>query len=174
MSTNIREDALNASLQAAEMVPYSEREKEIRVRFVEEYLQDRDALKAAIRCGFASGLAKEFSVKFMEEPFVQRLINAAQRDFDPNKLPDNDQIKTTIITSLLHEATYRGPGSSQAARVAALAKLASLHGMDAPTKSEVKVEHRGGVMIAPMPIPAMDWEKQALTSQAQLVTDARN
>lgn len=173
MSTN--ENALIATLGANPELQYSEREKEIRIRFVDEYMQDRDALKAAIRCGFMASLAKEISVRFLEEPFVQSLIQAVSRNaVDPNNLPSNDEIKTTIITCLLHESTYRGAGSSQSARVAALSKLASLHGMDAPTKAEIKVEHRGGVMVVPSAIAGNVWEQSAMTTQAKLVTDVRD
>lgn len=47
--------------------------------------------------------------------------------------------RTQIIEGLFREAEYRGYGSSPAARVTALSKLATIYGLDAPIKAETTV-----------------------------------
>lgn len=73
----------------------------------------------------------------------------------------------------MREAHYRGPGSSHAARVAALGKLASIRDMDAPTKIKADLSMRGGVMMIPAIANLEDWEKAAQASQSSLQEDAK-
>lgn len=148
------------------------REKALRDLFVSEYLIDFDQVRAAQRCGFVYQFAVEYSTKFMEEPYVQQRINSIKfQKVDEKQMADFD--RTRIKNALMAEAHNRGPGSSHAARVAALAKLASMHGLDAPKKSEQTVLHKGGVMAVPGIANLDDWEKAASASQDQLVDHAR-
>jgi hypothetical protein len=79
-------------------------------------------------------------------------------------------MKQFIITSLLKEAAYKGPGCSQAARVTALAKLASLHGMDVPVKTELTANLTGaGTFVIPGLLTPEQWEEQAAAQQDALV-----
>jgi hypothetical protein len=73
-----------------------------------------------------------------------------------------------IKQQLMREAHYRGPGSSHAARVAALARLAAIYDLEAPKKTKIDIEHRGGVMRAPGVANLEDWEAAAVASQEAL------
>lgn len=148
------------------------RERALRDMFVSEYLIDYDQVRAAQRCGFVYQFAVEYSQKFMEEPYVQQKINAIKfQKVNEKEMADYDKIR--IRNALMAEAHNRGAGSSHSARVAALAKLAAMHGMDAPKKSEQTVMHKGGVMAIPGIAKLDDWEVAASASQDQLVAHAR-
>lgn len=148
-------------------------ERELRDRFVTEYLTDYDQYKAAIRIGYAPAYAKDFSARFMTEPYVLNKIRAAEggdvEDTDP------DVQKKMIVAGLWREARNMGAGSSQAARVAALSKLSAFYGMDAPktTKTEVTgadgLPLGSGVFVVPGMVTAEEWAKQAEAQQADLV-----
>ena len=151
----------------------SEREKALRDLFVSEYLVDYDQVKAAQLCGFTLQFAVEYAKKFMEEPYVQRRIREVTfMKVDEKAIEQFD--KTRIKAALMAEAHYRGPGSSHSGRVAALSKLASLYGMEAPKKGSMDVTHRGGVMAVPGIASLSDWEQVAAESQDQLVANARD
>lgn len=159
--------------RAPELVQMSDREKALRDLFVAEYLIDYDPVSACQRCGFERQFAQEFAVKFMHEPYVQQKINLMKFQ----DMPEKDVLefdKKRIRSALMYEAHYRGPGSSHAARVAALGKLASLTGMEAPKKSEQTITHRGGVMAVPGIASLDDWESAAGASQDALVAHARS
>lgn len=154
----------------------SEREKETRQRFVKEYMVDQDALRACLRLGYSYPFASQFSKSFMQCPFVQQLLSKA--DDSPTEDEEVDELKEKlrIRNHLWREARNYGPGSSQAARVAALAKLSSFYGMDAPTRT--KNEHTGpngeplgdsvGVFIYPGAVTEEQWAQQAQAQQEEL------
>lgn len=131
-----------ASTQLVE-IPLTEREQRLRDLFVAEYLIDYDYTAAAVRIGFATNNAVEFGQKFKYDPYVQRRISESMgaEHTDPEFM--NVVTKRRIINTLMKEAHYTGAGSSHSARVAALAKLSNIKGMDAPTKTETKVKHEG-------------------------------
>lgn len=159
------------ALQSAEL---STREKELRQKFVEQYLIDHDEVNAAVRCGYLRSVAIEYGTRLMGEPYVQQLIAEAKITpaIDPEE--EDEVNKRRILNSLFREADDRGEDASHSARVSALAKLAAIHGMDAPTKSDVNVTHRGGVMMVPALVNLDDWESQAIESQEKLVHDTRD
>lgn len=148
-------------------------ERELRDRFVAEYLTDYDAYKAAIRIGYAPAYAKDFSKRFMEEPYVLGKIREAEGGSTDDL--DVEVQKRMIVTALWKEAKNMGMGSSQAARVAALSKLSAFYGMDAPktTKTEVTgadgLPLGSGVFVVPGMVTAEEWAKQAEAQQADLV-----
>lgn len=133
------EDAISALWQDT-IVPgdhYSDAERDLRVRFVTEYLVDYNAYAACLRVGFHSQFATDYAKKFMDESFVRKLIK--EREFAAEAEGESATNKRRITAALFKEANYHGIGSSHAARVSALAKLTTLFDMDAPTKSESKV-----------------------------------
>ena len=148
-------------------------EMALRDRFVKEYLKDYDAFKAAIRLGYTNGFARTFSAQFMNEPYVlnqiQKVEIGADEDFD------EEIQKKKIVTSLWREANLFGMGSSQSARVAALAKLSAFYGMDAPSRSQQELTGKdgqplgSGVFVVPGLVTAEEWAKQAEVQQAALV-----
>ena len=151
---------------------YTAREIELRKLFVKEYLVDYNQVKAAIRCGFAKSYANDYAVKWMEEPFVQKEIKRLESSVDARNCPNDDDARSQIKAALFREANFTGDGSSHGARVSALAKLAAIHGLEAPTKIEQTTTHKGGVMLIPAPVDMRDYERAAIESQAQLIRDA--
>lgn len=151
----------------------SQAERAMRDKFVDEYLTDFNALAAAIRIGFLRSVAGEYSQQLMDDPYVNKQISKKQAELEANPKEAVRRRKRLTEMALYREAHYHGPGSSHAARVSALAKLVSVYDMDAPTKIEQKITHRGGVMVIPAIANLDDWEKAAQQSQTKLVEDAR-
>ena len=153
--------------------PLTKGEMELRDRFVAEYLTDYDAYKACIRIGYAPAYAKDFSQRFMQEPYVLGKI----RDAEGGTAGDLDVEvqKKMIVAALWREAKNMGAGSTQAARVAALAKLSAFYGMDAPKKSQTELTGAdgmplgSGVFVVPGMMTADEWAKQAEAQQEELV-----
>lgn len=163
-STFWSDEAISPELSSAE--------KAVRDRFVKEYLLDYDAKAAAIRCGYGESFAGAYADKFMLEPYVLQQIKARELEFADDPVAEEEATKRIIRASLLREANYRGPGSSHSARVNALAKLAVIHDMDAPTKIEADINSRGGVMMVPGIASAEDWAKTASEAQKKLQDEA--
>jgi hypothetical protein len=146
----------------------SAREKALRDTFVAEYLIDYSQVKAAMRCGFPREFAIEWGQKLMEEPYVQKKLT--QLEMTPmDEKAEFEYNRQRIKQQLMKEAYYKGPGSSHAARVSALAKLAVIYDLEAPKKSKIDVNHRGGVMQVPPVAGVDDWESAALASQEALM-----
>lgn len=151
---------------------YTWREKALRDLFVKEYLVDYDAVGAAMRIGYNRGIAKEYAVRLMDEPYVARQI--AKQEGAPVE-EDEKTAKKRIMAGLVREANYRGAGSSQAARVAALGKLAQLYGMEPATKTKTELTGpdgqplTAGQFIIPGVMTPEQWEREVSRQQADLV-----
>lgn len=152
---------------------YTWREKALRDLFVKEYLVDYDSIGAAMRVGYNRGIAKEYAVRLMDEPYVMRQI--AKQEGAPIE-EDEKTAKKRIMAGLVREANYRGAGSSQAARVAALGKLAQLYGMEPATKTKTELTGAdgqpltSGQFIIPGVMTPEQWEAAAAKQQAELVS----
>lgn len=144
-------------------------EKQVRDQFVVQYLVDYNSVNACIRLGFKEPYARMWGPKLMAEAYVQRKlqegINKRKKEAEDN--PDSEQSR--IMEGLRREANYYGPGSSQAARVAALAHLAKLNNMGVAANEGGIM---GGVMIVPMTAAPEDWQQAAMLSQAKLKHNA--
>lgn len=149
------------------------REKALRDFFVQEYLKDYEPVLAAMRCGFMRAFAEEYAVRFMGESYVQRKIKETEFTGPVDAKAEAADDKRKILIGLRREANYRGPGGSASSRVAALAQLARIHGMDVVKKDKGVRGNRGGVMVVPGIADIDEWEKVASESQDKLVADAR-
>jgi hypothetical protein len=156
-------------LEPEEERQYSYREKALRDFFVKEYLVDYDQVAAAVRVGYGKSFAREFAARFMQEPYVLRRIAELEGVGNPDDPEDEATVKRRIMAGLIREANYRGPGSSQAARVAALSKLAQLHGMEAPKKKEDDSAALEGTFVTPGVMTPEQWAEQAAKQQEDLV-----
>lgn len=166
-------DVLNQASMARELSP---REKELRIKFVDEYYKDFNAKRACIRIGYEDSFAGQYATQFLGEPFVQQQIALrAEKPIGKEEQKEEDEkTKRVIRARLLAESNYHGPGSSHAARVSALKQLADLYGMEAPKVIKNEHLHRGGVMQVPGIANADAWEDQAIASQESLVNNARH
>lgn len=149
----------------------TEREKQLRNLFVDEYLVDYEPVAAAQRCGFQSSFAKDYAIKFMQESYVQKRIKEIEHaKIDESQTEQYN--KQRVIAVLIKEA--HNPFTSGSARVAAASKLASIYGMDKQPEKAPEGGHRGGVLVVPGVASLDDWEAAAVASQTKLVADARN
>lgn len=114
----------------------TKQERTLRQRFVEEYLADYDAIAAAIRLGYQEAFAQQYAKQFLSEPYTLRLIKEKEAEF--GILTEEDQHRRKIVAGLYREAYNRFNTGS--ARVAALTQLAKIVGIEAPVKTELKVE----------------------------------
>ena len=150
----------------------SDREKQLRDRFVSEYLIDFDQVAACLRVGFMASMAAEWSQKLMDEPYVRQKITAHMNAVADDPKLEAETTKRHIRAELLKQAHYRGPGASHSARVTALSKLAAFYGMDAPVTTKLEHLHRGGVMAVPGIATVDDWQAAATKSQENLAKDS--
>jgi hypothetical protein len=150
----------------------SEGEKQLRDRFVNEYMVDFDQKAAAIRVGFLPSFAEQYASVFMQESYVQQKIAEKQKESATDEKVESEETKRRIRAALLRESNYRGPGSSHAARVGALGKLTQIYGMEAPIKTLQELTHKGGVMMVPAIASIEDWEKAAQLIQEKLRRDS--
>jgi hypothetical protein len=81
---------------------------------------------------------------------------------------DPERMRQDMIISLRQIMIYDGEGSNPSARVAAAKQLGVLLGLEAPSKSETKVEFMGGVMVTPATMTVDDWSSHAIDSQSKL------
>ena len=149
------------------MCTLTEHEKNTRKQFVTEYMKDRNPTRAAMRIGYSALFAKDFSEKFMLESYTLKLISDAEGGVGEGEI-DDEKEKRKILNALWREANnmYSAP----AARVAALAKLTSIFGMDAPTKSQVETTNKdGGMFVVPGIMNECQWTAQAAAQQEELI-----
>lgn len=156
-----------------DMPELSHREIALRNTFVKEYLVDYDQIGAAVRCGYHASYAKEMGVRFMGCPYVVQRISQIEL-----QTPEEEDavMRKRVISGLIREANYRGPGSSPSARVAALSKLAAIQGMDAPTRNKTELTgadgqplNGGGIFVVPGIVTLEEWEAKAAQQQEDLV-----
>jgi hypothetical protein len=146
----------------------TEREKALRDMFVAEYLIDYNQVNAAMRCGFPREFAVRYASQFMDEAYVQRKIKSVEYTGN-DEVAEAEYNRKRIKNQLMREAHYRGPGSSHAARVSALAALAKLENMEPASQHKHDVNMQGGVMRIPAPPNSTEaWEATAVQSQADL------
>lgn len=148
------------------------RERALRDLFVREYLTDFDQYAAALRCGYSAAYAREEAVKLMNEPYVRQQIKALE--VLPSEQDNPEAMKEYVVLGLRREANYRGSGASPSARVAALSKISSIYGLDAPTKSKHELTGAdgtslAGVIVVPGLMTAEQWAEAAAKQQEELV-----
>ena len=151
----------------------SKSEMDLRDRYVQEYVVDYDAYAACIRLGYQPAYAKEFCVRFMNEPYV--LNKLKQQETIGDEQDDETTQKRKIVSALWREANNKGAGSSQAARVAALSKLSAFYGMDAAIRTKTELTGKDGkplgegVFVVPGLATAAEWAAEAEQQQEELV-----
>jgi phage terminase small subunit len=129
-------DNLDQYTRAALAPSLTEREKELRDVFVKEYIVDFDRTAAALRCGFAKSFATDYANKFMDEPYVRKLIQDKQTAAPDANVVETDRL--SILAALRREMVIGSPAS----RVSAATQLAKLQGLEPASKtiSEVTVK----------------------------------
>lgn len=144
----------------------SEADYLLRVEFVKWYMYYRNPYDACLKLGFIDPYAEDWARAFMKEGVVRRLIQKAEQEEDTDK--SQEIRKKNYRAWMEREATYYGPGSQHGSRVAAIAHLMKMEGMNAPEKTEAEVEFKGGVMVVPALQSPDEWGKRAAQTQADL------
>lgn len=156
---------------AAMDVELTQREKQLRDAFVDQYLIDYDEIAAAQRVGFQVAFAKDYAIKFMSEAYVRQRIEIVKHaKVDVKKMEQFDQ---ETVRAVLRKEMHN-PHGTAAARVQAASKMAAILGMDKPVENKLTHVHKGGVLMVPAIANLQDWEAMAKSSQEQLVSDARH
>lgn len=158
------------------MTELTPQEKDLRDMFVVEFLKDHDYRNAAIRIGFLPAYADQYAAEFAVDSYVKKKIDVEMtRPLSDEEAAEHKRAMIRRTEALLlKQAGYAGPGASHGARVSALSKLASIYGMDAPTKVEQTIQHKGGVMMVPGVASIEDWEAAAISSQEKLTQEAED
>ena len=143
-------------------------ERDLRDRFVAEYVIDRNEYKATMRLGYMSSVATSYSQIFMNCPYVQKRI--AEQMYAPQPHLNKESAAAFAVNTLAQVMASGGYKE----RVSAAKVWADIHGLNAPTKTENKHMISGGVMLIPAIADIDAWEREAVNSQAQLVEDTRN
>ena len=146
----------------ADPPPY---EKEVMLKFVEEYSFDKDPKKAALRIGITALHAQTVADKFMDSPFVQLEIKKRQYK-DIKMVQDPERLKQELIINLMNIVRYEGEASNPSARVAAAKTIAQLTGIESP-KQETATQI-SNVMVIPAPMSVDDWSATAQAQQSRL------
>lgn len=135
--------------------------------FVTEYLRDYDDVAACRRMGYNEQYAPVYAMEFMKAPYVAKQIKLreeAEEEIDEEK--EVERQSRIIKANLIREANYFGPGSSHSGRVAALAQLSKILGIE---QSKIVSEHKGGVMLVPATATDVEnWERVAAENQDNL------
>ena len=150
---------------ATQEIAYTPEERAVRDAFVREYVIDQQPIEAAMRIGFHKAFAGQYVKQFFEEPYVLRKI----REHETANSLDNDEFVreqlSRIISNLIREANYFGPGASHAARIQANIKLAEMTGL---VGENGQGGSASGVMIVEEIGTVDQWEEKASASQAKL------
>ena len=163
---------------------YTDRELAIRHKFIEHYLHDYDPVAAAQRCGWPREYAKDMSMKFMDEPYVMNEIKKRETKPPVIDLENNPeaakaqeaQMRQYVLAGLIKQANYYGPGSTHSGRVAALAEISKLQGLNAPArlKQEITTGENEGVFVVPGVVSQDEWARMAAEHQGKLSEEVAN
>ncbi|MCW8864064.1 MAG: terminase small subunit, partial [Colwellia sp.] len=105
-------------------------------RFVEEYVIDFNATRAAISAGYSEKTARSISSELLTKPDIRSAIKTHLDELST----DSYVSREVILTGLLKEAMGRGESSSANSRVSAWDKLAKLSGLYADTKPQLSID----------------------------------
>lgn len=155
---------------ATQEIAYTPEERAVRDAFVKEYVLDQQPIDAAVRVGFHRAFAEQYVKQFFQEPYVLRKI----REHEAKNDLDNDDFiqeqNSRIISNLIREANYFGPGASHAARIQANIKLAEMTGL-------IGENGQGGGSTGVMVVEEIgtvdDWEEKAAEAQAKLKQEVK-
>lgn len=145
-------------------------ERELRDRFVQQYIVDRNEYKATIRLGYLHSVASSYSTLFMNCPYVQKRI--IEEMSSPNFAQDEKSRDSALMKNTLRQVILSGANKD---KVSASKALGDIHGINtSANKKDANKGILGGVMVVPAIADIDAWEKEALASQGKLVEDTRH
>ena len=105
-------------------------------RFVENFVMDFDATKAAKRAGYSEKTAGVIGCENLQKPNIKAAVKKLLDELSAETFINREM----ILTGLLKEAMDRGDRSSQASRVSAWDKLAKVSGLYIETQVTTTVD----------------------------------
>lgn len=102
-------------------------ERELRDRFVEQYLIDYSPYGACLRVGFVKSVAIQYSAELMDDPYVARQIAIRERAKAANPEVEKLERARMVEALLIKEATNTSGEAKHSARVTALGLLAKMY-----------------------------------------------
>lgn len=105
-------------------------------RFVEEYVIDFNATKAAINAGYSEKTARSISCELLTKPDIRRAIKQLLDQLSA----DSYVSREVILTGLLKEAMGTGENSTPTSRVNAWSQLGKLSGLYTDTSPQTSVD----------------------------------
>lgn len=102
-------------------------EKQLRDRFVEQYIIDYDSYGACLRVGFVKSVACHYAAELMDDPYVRRQITARERTKAENPEIEKIERARMVEALLIKEATNISGEAKHSARVTALGLLAKMY-----------------------------------------------
>jgi len=105
-------------------------------RFIEEYINDYNATRAAISAGYSEKTARSIGCELLTKPDIRKAIKQLLEELSADAYVSRE----VILTGLLKEAMGTGDGSTPSSRVTAWDKLAKLSGLYADTGPQTSVD----------------------------------
>ena len=105
-------------------------------RFIEEYVIDFNATKAAINAGYSQKTARSISCELLTKPDIRSAIKHQLAQLSA----DSYVSREVILTGLLKEAMGTGENSTPASRVNAWSQLGKLSGLYTDTAPQTSVD----------------------------------
>lgn len=137
-----------------------EADKIYRDNFVREYIKDFNGSAAMCRMGFTGQGPGARATKLLREPYVAQRLDELLRQLRPEDVVTRGQ----VMAAMWKEANH--PFNDGSTRVAALAHIAKMLGMDKPAVDTTN-QVASNVMIIPV-ASVGDWEQSAQTAQSVL------
>jgi hypothetical protein len=105
-------------------------------RFIEEYVIDFNATRAAINAGYSEKTARSIGCELLTKPDIRSAIKQQLEKLSA----DSYVSREVILTGLLKEAMGTGENSTPASRVNAWSQLGKLSGLYADTGPQTSVD----------------------------------
>jgi len=105
-------------------------------RFIEEYVIDFNATKAAINAGYSEKTARSIGCELLTKPDIRRAIKQLLEELSADAYVSRE----VILTGLLKEAMGTGENSTPASRVNAWSQLGKLSGLYADMSPQTSVD----------------------------------
>lgn len=135
------------------------------LRFVDEFLIDRDPAAAAIRAGVAKINLKKRVAQWMSDPKIVRTIQLKTDTADLDKMISPQRIMAGFIDVAFDRTA---PASARNSALRELADLKKMYSMGDEKKNT------SGVMLVPAQAALSDWKTAAMEQQNKLKEDVRN
>lgn len=135
------------------------------LRFVDEYLIDRDPMLAAIRTGVASIVLKKTVIKWMNDGRIRQAIQLKTDSIELDLMITPQRIMAGFIDVAFDRAA---PSSARNSALRELAALKKMYPDDAD-----KGKQRSGVVFIPGVLSIKDWDEAAQAQQNALKEDVK-